>query len=810
MFRAAFPQGAPEVGLAPDDVSSDVISRAAGLHRSGSLHAREARHSERPLPLEDTDEQSFPDPIEINLSDTETIVSDKHEVVGDSCRSPAPTALSAPFVLEIFAGTARVTSCLRRLGLNSSLGVDHARKMPNAPILISDLTSQDGQELCLLWASSDQLLGIHAAPPCGTCSAARQIVLRDSSGSRIPQPVPLRSQDYPDGLPHLRGKDKVRVDAANCLYAFLVKLLTLCHARGLVFCVENPRSSWFWQTSFWRSLVCPTTFTVHQACAYGGQRPKWTALAHNCKHFKKVLRLCPGVSDTHTHLPWGFVRSDAGKTFATAEETAYPPQLAWEIAKAFACEAVDRGWQPPPCTFEMMSQSSDLHALRAITGQQPRASKIPPLVPEHRQVIVLRGPLSVSLPVLPMSRIKVSWTAPAGLEPAGAVVPAESQLLRVSPFRPRGGVRDELAPVAGLLDKHSVEIAWGVPFSPTQFVAEALRVGHPQNLDLVLPGALACVARKLAAEELASIAKMRVECIRHWTARARELAPAEKSLKRNMPDNLRCLLAPKRILLWEEMLKACGYTDLGVVAELKEGTVLTGVVPPTGVFPAAFRPAIVREETLKQFARTARKSILYATRSSGDHSLDEKVYAMTLDEVHSGWLEGPIDVRSLPDDAVISRRFGLQQPNKVRLIDDLSISQLNSTVQASESPRPQSTDVIGALVVQLMRHLPGRSLLGRTYDLKSAYRQLGIHPASRWASYIACYCPKEKTAQVFRLKAVPFGATRAVFSFLRIVQSIWHLATSMLHIPLSVFYDDFVVFSEVGLVTSTNQAFTCL
>ena len=175
MLRAAFPQGAPEVGLAPDDVSSDVKSSAAGLHMSGLPQAREARHSERPLPLENTDEQSFPNPMEINLSDTETIVSDKHEVVGDSCRSPAPTALSAPFVLEIFAGAARVTSCLRRLGLNSSLGVDHARKMPNAPILISDLTSQDGQELCLLWASSDQLLGIHAAPPCGICSAARQM-----------------------------------------------------------------------------------------------------------------------------------------------------------------------------------------------------------------------------------------------------------------------------------------------------------------------------------------------------------------------------------------------------------------------------------------------------------------------------------------------------------------------------------------------------------------------------------------------------------------------------------------------------------
>ena len=90
------------------------------------------------------------------------------------------TALSAPFVLEIFAGAARVTSCLRRLGLNSSLGVDHARKMPNAPILISDLTSQDGQELCLLWASSDQLLFMqpplagHAAPRDKLCFVTHQ------------------------------------------------------------------------------------------------------------------------------------------------------------------------------------------------------------------------------------------------------------------------------------------------------------------------------------------------------------------------------------------------------------------------------------------------------------------------------------------------------------------------------------------------------------------------------------------------------------------------------------------------------------
>ncbi|CAJ1365896.1 unnamed protein product, partial [Effrenium voratum] len=49
----------------------------------------------------------------------------------------------------------------------------------------------------------------------------------------------------------------------------------------------------------------------------------------------------------------------------------------------------------------------------------------------------------------------------------------------------------------------------------------------------------------------------------------------------------------------------------------------------------------------------------------------------------------------------VKPRFGLKQGAKVRLIDDFSGSGVNSTVQACESPKPHSTDVVAALLLQL-------------------------------------------------------------------------------------------------------------
>ena len=73
--------------------------------------------------------------------------------------------------------------------------------------------------LChLITSAKDKILAIFAAPPCGTASWARERPLRSFAkrGFRIPQP--LRSDSFPDMLPHISGKDRAKVELANQLY----------------------------------------------------------------------------------------------------------------------------------------------------------------------------------------------------------------------------------------------------------------------------------------------------------------------------------------------------------------------------------------------------------------------------------------------------------------------------------------------------------------------------------------------------------------------------------------------------------------
>lgn len=75
------------------------------------------------------------------------------------------------------------------------------------------------------------------APPCGTCSRAREI---DNGG-----PQPLRSDHWPDGLPNLGQADRARVFSANKLYTLTAKIADYCFSNGLLLVIENPARSIF-------------------------------------------------------------------------------------------------------------------------------------------------------------------------------------------------------------------------------------------------------------------------------------------------------------------------------------------------------------------------------------------------------------------------------------------------------------------------------------------------------------------------------------------------------------------------------------
>ena len=75
------------------------------------------------------------------------------------------------------------------------------------------------------------------------------------------------------------------------------------------------------------------------------------------------------------------------KKFATSEETAYPMGLAKMIANCFVVALQSRGvTMPEQSMLEVDDLSLQyLQKLRATAGVQPRASRIPPLVPTFKR-----------------------------------------------------------------------------------------------------------------------------------------------------------------------------------------------------------------------------------------------------------------------------------------------------------------------------------------------------------------------------------------------------------------------------------------
>ena len=333
---------------------------------------------------------------------------------------------------------------------------------------MADLTTPEGQTLCWQWVLSPNCVGIFCAPPCGTCSRASGIPVRLPSGKRIPGPRPLRSEEQPDGFEHLTGTNKLRVESANVLYQFITKLCLNCIARSLIVCIENPRQSLYWRTSFFAPLKELLNFTVHQACAYGSERPKWTALAHNTQTLQDLNHTCPGEDQKHKHKPWGMT---SNASFSTAEETAYPMQLAFTIAFFLVKQLVLKGWKPPS---EILSLPDDIsyQYLRSVTGVQPKASKIPPLVSEFGAIIDVDVAHDDPLPIVPGDKLSKPWQN----------VPAGACLLKKQIVRSNGGI--------GKLQPGMKRVSFGVFRSSQEFVKTAVLAGHPISRETKLPAAL--------------------------------------------------------------------------------------------------------------------------------------------------------------------------------------------------------------------------------------------------------------------------------------------------------------------------------
>ena len=106
-------------------------------------------------------------------------------------------------------------------------------------------------------------------------------------------------------------------------------------------------------------------------------------LAFNAEEFATINRMCDGETSSHKHEKWGLAAD--GTKFATSLEMSYPMKLARTIALQFVVALQRLRIQMPPETLSEISANDNavLPALRAQRGLQPRASKLPPLIPTY-------------------------------------------------------------------------------------------------------------------------------------------------------------------------------------------------------------------------------------------------------------------------------------------------------------------------------------------------------------------------------------------------------------------------------------------
>ena len=486
-------------------------------------------------------------------------------------------------------------------------------------------------------------------------------------------------------------------------------------------------------------------------------------------------RKCDG---NHVHLPWGL--SDESRGFATADECAYNEHMCASWAQGVADYATKLGYvAPPPDLEHTASQDSLTQINKALLGCLPRGRKVPPILTDWLEPTVCAIGHLPSVQSLPVGkRIPDSVTA----------FPQGSRLVR---FTNDKGVTVEVH--GENLDELPKFALVGIPRDPGEFLVRACTLVHPVQRSMQVGVALKeAIATYIDGDGLEF---RRVQCCfsQHMLSLCDELKKDEERLHSGMPLHLQKILKGKRLCLFNELLKECGYPDTKIAREMGEGFPLCGWLPQSDVFPLKLRPPELHVGTLELMSASFSARAISSTLPSGDAQLDRLLWQATMEEVQAGYLTGPFVRSELPVGAVVSPRFGLLQKAKLRPIDNFTASQVNSTVGLRDKLQVDSIDEICAMIKCWAQQSGGRvRLVGRSYDLRRAYRQIGIMQDHLKFGWISVWDPDSNQPRLFRMESMPFGATASVGAFLRLSQALKCLGVARCALVWSSFYDDFV------------------
>ena len=496
-----------------------------------------------------------------------------------------------------------------------------------------------------------------------------------------------------------------------------------------------------WMQQVWESLKD----NISQACMYGSKLDKWTTIKATSRLYDTICKTC---DKSHTHESWKPSMGPNGPKFPTTAQSEYPIELCNEMANCLARFLLDKG-----AKFVDTNLSQDT----TLTSRQLRQhgrKQLPPLLAEYWMVcdthIAQQFPFFKQLKQLPPTCEK--W---------GVILVQHDQNFSHACKSLEEQYSGCLGTVfAATCSSNEVQQWCGVLRKPEQTIQATLGVKHPMDLQIPLPDLLLSAVATVLKLGPCVVAERRAMHCSRILKRIRELEAGEKVLHESLHQHVRSVLKGKRLLIWRELMVETGYPDLEIFEEVTEGIKLVGPAHASQAFPAGMTPAQQSVGQLEAQAVWRRKTSIGKCRSSGDTLADVELWEQSLAEAEAGWIDGPfydeseVSERVKTTDWICTRRFPLQQPTKIRLIDDGLESGLNSAYSCYNKLTLMDMDAVVALAYTVLQafasngvfrfslstgeFLTGKihvgwnsnsTLLGRTLDLKSAYKQLAVNPS---------------------------------------------------------------------------------
>eukprot|EP00435_Cladocopium_sp_Y103_P069221 s1948_g32.t3 len=706
-------------------------------------------------------------------------------------------------VLEIFAGTARLTRAIRDAGM-SAMAVDKDNKRAQS-VHIANYDLNDPDQLAALCdfirKHQHLILWAHFAPSCGTASRARGRPLPKLARLGVKVPQPLRSDRQPLGLDGLTGHDKMKAETANITYDSTCDLIYLCESLGIAVSLENPENSIFWKVPSVVTLLQTLQgyMTLFDNCCHGGSRKKGTAWWATVDWFQSLSARWDG---SHFHEKWNADIVDGKVVFPTHLEAAYPILLCSRLASIAKLKALEMG-AIEVHNLEQQTAHCPSSQHRILLDMLPRGRKFKPLVSEYGgyeswAIAVPNGPSDAQF-LQPFAK-------------GSKIVHRRYQqgLFRVDDVDTANGKQEEIKVHASCQAPHDAYeiVSVGIPREPHDFLRQAINAGHPRSIAIHLSTMVQQVLRENFGKDDYSLTKERAKFLWKWSNRAKELAAEEAELHMNMAPHLRHLLQGKRLLLLKEVLHELDYPDKELVNEIISGFTLHGWMTESNVFPKETKRPEYSLEMIRSMAKGLNQMIFAQVKSTEDNELSRATWTNTLEEIDKQWVWR--DVTSDVSDVVLAKRFGLQHKKaKVRVIDDCSIGGYNKAYGTKEKLRVHAIDQLAAYLSWLCTEMPDDlddEVVGRTYDLRSAYKQFGVSKETRDVLRLLVWDIEQGKPCLLGLNALPFGASGSVSAFLRISMALWYVGTVGLRLCWTVFYDDFTVICKRRMSHGTSVA----